>query len=316
MANELRTELRRQILTDLRVRRVERGQHVPEKTFSSLGTSRGPIRAALGDLAREGILEYRSNKGFFVADLVGAGSAAGSPIGEEERVYRAIAADRLRASLGETVTANEVIRRYGTTKAVAMRVFGRIEREGWAGRRAGRGWTFTAIVDTADAYREIYEMRRAIEPAGILSEEHVSDEATLLHCRDQQRFILERGLTTLDQAELFAIQTNFHVKVLEMSGNRFFVQALHRLNSLRRLATYRQERDRDRVRMQCRQHVGIIEALLDGDRPTAADLMRTHLGGANRDGLAQDIFDRKDVGPEHALGGDGVNSPSGSATTS
>lgn len=291
MTNELRTELRRQILTSLRVRRVEIGQHVPEKAFASFGTSRGPIRGALADLASQGILEYRSNKGYFVADLASAGPVDETAVGEEERVYRTIAADRLRGTLGETITANEIMRRYDATKSVVLRTFGRIEREGWAERRAGRGWTFTAIVDTADAYREIYEVRRTIEPAGILSEGHRTDNEALMRSREQQCFILDTGLVTLDQAELFAIQTEFHLKVMEMSGNRFFVQTLQRLNSLRRLATYRQERDRDRVQMQCRQHVEIIDALLDGDRPAAADLMRNHLGGANRDDLALDIFE-------------------------
>ena len=290
MTNELRSVLRKQILTSLRVQRADVGQHVPEKAFASFGTSRGPIRAALADLARDGVLEYRSNKGFFVVDLFGKSVEEDGP-GEEERVYRAIAADRLEGGLGETVTANEVMRRYDVTKSVVLRVFGRIEREGWAERRAGRGWTFTAIVDTADAYREIYEVRRTIEPAGILADGFRAEKQTLVSCREQQHFILDRGLTTLDQAELFAIQTDFHVRVMEMSGNRFFVQTLLRLNSLRRLATYRQERDRDRVEMQCRQHVGILDALLDDDRQAAAELMRAHLGGSDREDLALDIFD-------------------------
>ncbi|WP_062225766.1 GntR family transcriptional regulator [Aureimonas frigidaquae] len=294
MTNELRSELRKHILTSLRVERMDVGQHVPEKTFAAFGTSRGPIRAALAELARDGILEYRSNRGYFIADLDGV-TTQDAP-GEEERVYRAIAADRLAGDIGETVTANEVMRRYEVTRSVVLRVFGRIEREGWAERRAGRGWTFTAMVDTVDAYREIYEVRRAIEPAGILADAYRADKPTLVTCRERQDFILDRGLTTLDQGELFAIQTDFHVKVMEMSGNRFFVQTLLRLNSLRRLATYRQERDRDRVEMQCRQHVAILDALLDDDRRTAAELMRAHLGGSDRESLALDIFDGRRPG--------------------
>lgn len=291
MTNDLRTELRKQILINLRVGQVETGQHVPEKTFSSLGTSRGPIRAALASLAEEGILEYRSNKGFFVADLHGVEAGRKSDMGDEERVYRAIASDRLAGQLGETVTANEIIRRYGVTKALALRVFSRIEREGWAERRAGRGWSFTAMVNTAQAYREIYEVRRTIEPAGILADGHVTNKDVLAHCRRQQSFVLDRGLVSLDQGELFAIQSDFHVQVMEMSNNRFFVQTLQRLNSLRRLATYRQERNRSRVELQSQQHIEIIDALLDDDREAAAGLMRSHLGGTSRNNLALDIFD-------------------------
>ena len=291
MTNALRSEIRKQILTSLRVQRAEVGQHVPEKAFASLGTSRGPIRAALAELAREGILEYRSNKGFFVLDTSGPVGMEEASLGEEERVYRAIAADRLAGHLGETVTLNEIIRRYEVTRAAATRTFGRIEREGWAERRAGRGWSFTAMIDTADAYREIYEVRRTIEPAGILADGHVTDIEALKRCREQQLFILDKGLTTLDQGELFAIQSNFHETVMEMSGNRFFVQTLQRLNSLRRLATYRQELVRNRVEMQSQQHLEIIDALLDADRKTAADIMRGHLGGPHRNTLVLDIFD-------------------------
>lgn len=288
MTNQLRSDLRKQILLNLRIENAAVGEHVPEKRFAFLGTSRGPIRAALLELADEGVLRYQPNKGYFVRDLTSPG-LQGDDTGGEESTYRSIAADRLAGLLPETVTINEVMRRYDITKALAHRVFGRIEREGWAERRAGRGFSFTAMVDTPDAYQEIYEIRRAIEPAGILSEKHVSDMQVLEQCRAQQEHVLS-NLGGLDQGELFVIQSSFHERIMAMSNNRFFIQTLHRVNSLRRLATYRQELDLSLVERQSSEHIQIIDRLLAGDRARAADLMTAHLGGDQRNAVLEAIF--------------------------
>ncbi|WP_019995433.1 GntR family transcriptional regulator [Aureimonas ureilytica] len=105
MENELRSELCKRILATLRHRRAEPGRHVPESAFASLGTSRGPIRSALEELARGGVLEHRPNRGYFVLDILAAATDALEP-GREEQIYRSIGDDRLDGGLGETATVS------------------------------------------------------------------------------------------------------------------------------------------------------------------------------------------------------------------
>ncbi|WP_019995432.1 FCD domain-containing protein [Aureimonas ureilytica] len=152
-----------------------------------------------------------------------------------------------------------------------------MEREGWAERRAGRGWSLAAIGDKTEACREILEAHRTIEPAGILSAGFKVDKPTLRACRARHSLVLDRGLITMDRAEVSSNLTDFHVKVMAMSGNRFYVQTLQRLISLRSLADCGHREDRGRDEIRCLQHVGILDALLDDDRRRAGELMRSHL---------------------------------------
>jgi DNA-binding GntR family transcriptional regulator len=67
-----------------------------------------------------------------------------------------------------------------------------------------------------------------------------------------------------------------------MSGNRFLVSTIARLNQLRRLVEYRQTLDAERVRAQNAEHLEILDALDGGDVAHAADLLRAHISGAKR----------------------------------
>lgn len=98
--------------------------------------------------------------------------------------------------------------------------------------------------------------------------------------RDQQTFVFEEGYERLGQIELFELNSSFHEGIAAMSGNRFFVQTLARLNQLRRLMEYGRPLDRERVRRVCLEHLGIIELLMAGDKTGAAERMQLHLTDA------------------------------------
>ena len=76
-----------------------------------------------------------------------------------------------------------------------------------------------------------------------------------------------------------------------MSGNRFLAQTIARLNQLRRLIEYRQTLDRSRVYRQTGEHLAIIKVLKAGKRDVAAQLMRRHLGGAQREKAKTYLFE-------------------------
>ena len=62
--------------------------------------------------------------------------------------------------------------------------------------------------------------------------------------------------------------------------NPFFLDALRRVNRLRRLVEYRITVDRTRLPIQCREHINILTLLEKGLRQEASDFLRTHIEGA------------------------------------
>ena len=287
---ELQSSIAARILSHARQMGWSVGRHVTESSLEPvLRTSRSPIRAAMALLEADGVLERRPNRGYFIRTLAPspaedtdreAGRTTGLDGGGNERVYIALALDRVARRLPDVVSENELIRRYEVSRAQLRLVLARIAAEGWIVRRPGRGWAFSPLIDTVDAYRENYRFRQILEPAAMLAEDYIVDDRVLDRLRSQQLAIRDEGYRDLGQVELYAINADFHESLAAMAGNRFVTQALSRVNHARRLMEYARPLDRLRVRRVCDEHLGILDALASGDRAEAARRLQVHLAQA------------------------------------
>lgn len=276
----LQSRLASRILAHARLSGWREGHHLTEDSLLPvLGASRTPVRAAMALLERQGVLEKRPNRGFFLRALPDD-AASGDETGEADRIYVAIAMDRLSRALPDAVSENEFIRRYSLSRAQLRIVLARIAGEGWIERRPGRGWAFLPLIDTLDAYRENYRFRQMLEPAAMLSPEFRPDPARIEQLEAQQRAVLDGGYAKMSQVELFATNSRFHEALAEMGGNRFVVQALVRVNQLRRLIEYGRPLDRERARRVCAEHLAILAALKTGHVMIAAQRLQDHLANA------------------------------------
>lgn len=280
--NELHRSLAERIVRHIRTSAMAEGQHLTEASLQEiLGTSRQPIRSALGYLAERGVLERVPNKGFFLLDPA-VPVEAGSPADDssEEAIYLKVADDRLSQRLADRVSENDLMRRYGISRLALRRILTRISGEGWIERNEGRGWTFAALIDSVEAYRECYELRQVIEVHGLRSPDFRLDRAVLADLRRRQEYVASGGWKQLSQMELFETNSEFHEGLAGLSGNRFLVATVQKLNQLRRLVEYRQTLNTDQVIGQNAEHLAILDALDEGDTGRAADLMHDHLGKA------------------------------------
>lgn len=279
----LQSKLAGQIVSHARVSGWQSGHHLTEDSLLPvLGTSRTPIRAAMAWLEANGILEKRPNRGFFLKSL-----PASDPVPEVaegkadiEKIYVAIAMDRVARLLPDAVSENELMRRYDVSRAQLRLVLARIAAEGWIERRPGRGWAFLPLIDTLEAYQENYRFRQMLEPASMRAPEFTIDLEKIAQLEAQQRIVKDGGYLSMSKIELFALNSRFHEGLAEMGNNRFFVQALIRLNQLRRLYEYGRSFDRQWTRLVTDEHLTILETLKAGDVAGAADLLERHLTSA------------------------------------
>jgi DNA-binding GntR family transcriptional regulator len=291
--NELHRSLADRIVRHIRTSAMAEGEHLTEASLQDiLGTSRQPIRSALGILAEQGILTKVPNKGFFLCDPGLAQADATLPGDEtsDEAIYLKIADERLSKRLTDRVSENDLMRRYGISRLALRRVLTRISGEGWIERNEGRGWTFAALIDSVEAYRECYELRQVIETHGLRSPGFRLDRAVLADLRRRQTIVAEGGWQKLSQMELFETNSEFHEGLAELSGNRFLLSSVQKLNQLRRLVEYRQTLNTDQVRGQNAEHMGILDALDASDTALAADLMFAHLGKARERKARAEMF--------------------------
>jgi len=282
-SSELSARISTRLLHDIASGVLASGHHLGgQQVADRYGISRTPVREALESLHRRGILVRRANRGYFVAERLPSDIAGilENDRAEEPDDYQRLANDWLIDRLPAEVTEQMLRERYGWTKAKVGDLLFRATREGWAERKEGYGWRFLPVAKTPEAFDEIYRFRMAIEPAAMLEPSFALDRRVLTEQRRIQEGMLEKDVATATGEALLANGALFHEEIIRLSGNPFFLQALQRVNRMRRLMEYRAEVNRERLVVQCTEHLEILSLLESGELVDASYRMRQHLSGA------------------------------------
>lgn len=254
--------------------------HVREQKLArAFSVSRSPVREALTALAQMHVLVHRRGRGFFVAEGGRALDAALRLLSsvDEDAPYREIAARRLAGDLPAQFTEADLGRMFSLSRAQTGRITARMAQEGWIEPKAGYGWSFAPVLTTPDAFARLYRFRLALEPEALLEPTFAVDAAAFACCREEQEAIVDGRVPNLDPARLFDLGSGFHETLMRCSGNPFFLDAIQRVNRMRRLIEYRAMVEPGQFRDQARQHLEILRLLEAGDRGGAALRLRRHL---------------------------------------
>ena len=279
MSERLTDRVARQILEHIHTRELSEGQHLAAQELGDLfKVSRAPVTAALRILAEAGAVRSVPNRGFFVG--LAAADLAPPPEQDSDRLYDAIVDRRLAGTLPDRVSENEMMRLFGVTRGRLQRTLARIADEGWVERLPGHGWQFSTTLHSGEAYQQAYRFRGMIETQALLQPGYAVVPEELDRLRAEQQGLLDGAIDALPRARLFALNSGFHETVVGWSGNPFFLDALKRINRLRRLIEFRVTGNRTRLDQQCREHLALLDLLERGDILIAAEFMRGHIGHA------------------------------------
>lgn len=283
MKESLSTRIARQISGHIREAGFAEGHHLVAQELADLfKVSRAPVTAALKQLATTGTVIFHPNRGFFVTKGTTETPAPAHHHDEapEDQLYFTIAEDWLSGRLPARVSENELIRLYGATRIRLQVLLGQIAEEGWVARLPGHGWEFQPIISSTGDYEAIYRFRASIEAEALRQPGYRPDPEALQAERQQQHDLLGGQMMTLPRDRLFQINSHFHEQIVAWSGNGFFVDAIRRVNRMRRLIEYRAIVDRSRVGQQCRDHLALLDMIERGDNEGAARFAHDHIAGA------------------------------------
>jgi DNA-binding GntR family transcriptional regulator len=241
------------------------------------------VNSALKFLENLGVVRAERNRGYFLArdaqDLANLNLRTNGD-DDEDRFYFEIAEDRLSGKLPDQVTENELMRRYKLPRGRLLKTLHKMAQEGWVERLLGHGWEFRPALTSRASYEAGYRFRAVLEAAAVLEPTFTVDSEAFAEARRQQRALIDGAYRKLSRAQLFRINSEFHEMLVACSGNEFFLDAVKRVNRLRRLMEYRVTLDRSRLPQQCREHLKILDLLEAGDFPTASTQLRKHIDGA------------------------------------
>jgi DNA-binding GntR family transcriptional regulator len=252
------------------------GHHLRAQVLADiLQVSRSPVNLALVQLAHEGILEHKAQRGYFLKQVPALGTARSLPAAGD--IYAQIADDRLNGSLPDTVSESYLRQRYQQTSTQLQSTLAKIQQEGWVSKRPGYGWTFSDLLTTPDSLLQSYRLRLALEPAALLEPGYSLTPEVIAQCRTAEQHLLDGGIHTDSAQALHQRGVQFHEAIVSASGNEFFIDTLRRVNRIRRLLSYRSTLDRSRFALHCEQHLQILRLLEQGKNRLASQALHAHL---------------------------------------
>ena len=133
-----------------------------------------------------------------------------------------------------------------------------------------------------EAYDQMYRFRMLIEPAALLEARFCLPPGDLARLRNQQKAMLDGGILRFSRAETFQIGAHFHETIVSASGNAILVDAIQRMNRLRRLLDYRTQGDRSRMVHTCKEHLELLDMIEAGKCEQAAEFLRAHIDHERR----------------------------------
>ncbi|MEN9559721.1 MAG: hypothetical protein RLZZ502_932 [Pseudomonadota bacterium] len=260
----------------------DKGQHLVAQALANrLGVSRSPINKALAQLANDGHALHAQERGYFLARRV-----AKSTLTKYQQqlkkdptqiLYFQIAEDRLKGVLPDMVRESQLRQHYDCSTADMQLVLRRMSTEGWLEKKVGYGWHFTPMLTTPDSLLQTYRLRLALEPAALLEPGYHLSPEDIKRCEQAEMRLLSGGIHTATADQLHERGVRFHETLVQASGNAFFVDALRRVNHLRRLLSYRSMQDRSRYAKHCEEHLHLLALLAQQRNEEAAQCMSEHL---------------------------------------
>ena len=133
-------------------------------------------------------------------------------------------------------------------------------------------WSFSPMLTTPESLEQTYRVRLALEPAALLEPTYRLDPDVAARCREAELRLLAGAIETDSADALHERGVRFHEAIIGASGNPFLLEAVRRINRVRRLLSYRSMIDRKRYRQQCEQHLRILGYLEEASR-----MLRRHL---------------------------------------
>lgn len=195
-----------------------------------------------------------------------------------EKAYLQLRAEILDGDLpaGSVLAEVEQSTRLGVSRTPLREALGRLGSEGLISAHSGRGVVVTDI--SVDNIAELFEVRQALEEQAARLAARRRDAATFEALQAEFR----RAHELLDdddpaRRQYYALVSRLDAAIDEATANPFLVAALANVRThtarVRRLS----HDDPDRLREAAREHLMIVDAIVDGSESLAAHATQLHL---------------------------------------
>jgi DNA-binding GntR family transcriptional regulator len=208
----------------------------------------------------------------------GANAAVYTQPSAARRAYEALKGLILSGDVpvGHRLREERLAQRVGVSRTPVRDAMHWLSGEGFLERRRDGG--FYAVVPSVVVLKELYDVRRALElstPRLALRQGREYERNELVKLRDDW-LAINVDEDTLD-AEFVLLDEDFHLRLALAGGNRTLVDELSKISQRIRPIRSHDFMTPGRIAATVEQHVGIVEAILDGEYEQASDCLETHI---------------------------------------
>jgi DNA-binding GntR family transcriptional regulator len=207
-----------------------------------------------------------------------------TPTSRAERAYGELK-ERLLAgdfALGQRLGEERLAAMIGVSRTPIREAMSRLHVEGFVERLPDGGYCPTA--PNLHAIGELYEVRAGLELLALrrpAASGGAHDLATLEPLRDDWRALDDTRADTDGEPgpdpSFVLLDEDFHVRLAESSGNHELAVLLQAINERIRLVRIHDFLSPERIELTIRQHLGIVEAVLDHTVDVAETRLQRHL---------------------------------------
>lgn len=278
-------------------RMIESGQIAPgdrlleAHVVKAFGVSRSPARRALEALCRERLIEEHGKRGYRVCGAAAPrGEGRLAPLDpvkisqprQWERMYSEVEQELLAKVLFGAVRINDsrLAEVYGVSRTVTRDLLARMHGVGLISKDDAGHWIAEKV--TPERVRHLYEMRQLLEPQTLVDAAPFVPHAVLMEAREHVQSALHQS--PIDGAVFDRVESDLHLRILSYSPNTEVLRALGRTHLL--FAPTRHLFDPllgiplDMIEEALKEHLLIIDLLLERKAKKAASLLRRHLEDA------------------------------------
>lgn len=180
---------------------------------------------------------------------------------------------------GQRLTEEAIAEQLQVSRTPVREAFVRLHADRLLKRFTDGGY-YVAEIDLFDL-RDLYELRLTLELRGIAraAEDGIEhDREALLELEEEWRSIQDDPPEP--DGSFIELDESFHLSLLRSSGNLALAEMLETINvRIRPVRTF-DFLTADRITSSIGEHLGIVEALLDGAIDLAADRLRDHIGAS------------------------------------
>ncbi|MFN7025804.1 MAG: GntR family transcriptional regulator [Pseudorhizobium sp.] len=282
---QITSELERHILSGS----LQRGLRLVEAAIAEqFGVSRAPVRGAFRRLEQKGLIVRDSTGGFSVSHRASTPSndqpVRLDPI-HSAATWEAIYAEVSREAVSHAafgawrLIETDLAESYQVSRTVIREVLARLEHVGIVRKEDGYRWLLPELSPVR--IRELYDMRRVLEPVALAEAADNAPPDLLVEMREELEAARD-GSDMISPDEFGRLERRLHVGLLSFARNQTLISTLQRFHAL--LVTNAHLYDTTRSVFGpdpfVQEHLDIVTALERGNVSTACKLLQVHMDHA------------------------------------